>query len=155
MNPENEQQLERLIGRELERLPELPAPGSLVHRVMLAVHRRERLPWYRRAWPAWPLPARAVSLGAMVMLALGLVLFWANPAWIPGLGELQGRFAPQLAALGSALEQALVLLKALLVMTTALGREILLFGALLVLVAYGCSVALLTACYRLAHQRVG
>ena len=51
MNEEHEKALERLMDRELKKLPDLPAPGSLVHRVMLAVHQRESLPWYKRAWP--------------------------------------------------------------------------------------------------------
>jgi len=50
MNEQNEKQLEQLVHRELRKLPELPAPETLVHRVMLAVHAKEHRPWWQRSW---------------------------------------------------------------------------------------------------------
>ena len=57
MDENREKKLEELIHRELRQLPERPAPATLVHRVMLAVHARARRPWWERSWVGWPLSA--------------------------------------------------------------------------------------------------
>jgi hypothetical protein len=62
MNPEYEKRLEREIDRRLKGLPPLVAPATLVARVLAVIENRMALPWYRQAWPAWPLGLRAVSL---------------------------------------------------------------------------------------------
>jgi hypothetical protein len=58
----NESPLEAEIQRELSKLGELEAPSTLLARVSEALEQRQRLPWYRQSWPAWPLGWRAVSL---------------------------------------------------------------------------------------------
>ena len=142
------------MDRELKRLPDLPAPVTLVHHVMLAVHQRARLPWYRRAWSAWPVRVQAVSLGALVVLAVGLIVFAANPSFIPGVSGLGARLSQWTASVSALLQQVELLFRALVVVLNAVGRDLLVFGGLFVLAAYGCSVALFTACYRLARQRI-
>ena len=61
MNEQDEKQLEQLVHRELRKLPELPAPETLVHSVMLAVHAKEREPWWQRPWLTWPRPVQVIS----------------------------------------------------------------------------------------------
>ena len=46
--------LERLVDRELKRLPQPRAPRSLLPRVMAAVAEPRPLKWYSRPWLAWP-----------------------------------------------------------------------------------------------------
>src|SRR5688500_12276604 len=66
MNPAD---LERLVDRELQRLPAPRAPETLLPRVMAAVDAAARRPWYTRAWFTWPLgwQLAAVTLGIVVL----------------------------------------------------------------------------------------
>ena len=65
---------EALLDRELKRLPERPAPTTLVPRVMAAIQARARLPWYRQAWSTWPHFAQGFSL-AVLSLLLGALTY--------------------------------------------------------------------------------
>lgn len=68
-SPENEQRLERTIHRTLRELPARRAPRSLESRVLAELARLEALPWWRRSFVHWPLPARL----AFLLLSVGLV----------------------------------------------------------------------------------
>ena len=68
MNPDRDNQLEMEIRRELKALPELTAPASVVNRVMAAIERCSKVPWYRRSWETWPVAVQATSLTAMLIL---------------------------------------------------------------------------------------
>ncbi len=150
----NEQeQLEQLIDRELRKLPERQAPETLVHRVMLAVHEKERQPWWQLPWSRWPHPLRLVSAALSAASVVALVYFsalaWqaagiANPLdtiwqWVASLAPLWG----WLMALVNAV--ALVLQKA--------GQQYLLIGLGIAVAMYLLCVATGTACYRLAFSR--
>ena len=66
------EELERLVDRALRELPQRRAPLTLESRVMSELERRAALPWWRRSFGYWPLPARAVFLvicGALIRLA--------------------------------------------------------------------------------------
>jgi hypothetical protein len=68
--------LERLIDRELRKLPPPRAPRTLLPRVMAAAHESARRPWYSRAWMTWPVGWQVASVcllfgaiaGAVVLL---------------------------------------------------------------------------------------
>jgi hypothetical protein len=74
--------LERLVDRELRRLPAPRAPQTLLPRVMAAVDGWAQRPWYTRAWFAWPLGWRVASL-----VPVGLLVYafwrWSLPAAPP------------------------------------------------------------------------
>ena len=70
----NEQDLERLAQRELQRLPAPRAPHSLLPRVMAAVEAWAARPWYTRAWFTWPVGWQAASVVAVALLVTGAVL---------------------------------------------------------------------------------
>ena len=63
--------LERLIDRELTRLPAPRAPGTLLPQVMRAVQNTE--PASAGAWFTWPLLWQVASLAAMVLVFAGVV----------------------------------------------------------------------------------
>jgi hypothetical protein len=73
-SPENEQRLERAIHRTLRELPARRAPRSLESRVLAELARLEALPWWRKSFVHWPLPARLafllVSAGLIALVAL-------------------------------------------------------------------------------------
>jgi hypothetical protein len=67
--------LERLVHAELRRLPLPRAPHTLLPRVMAAVDRWARRPWYAREWFTWPLGWQAASVALLAaLLAAGAIL---------------------------------------------------------------------------------
>jgi hypothetical protein len=63
---------EQLFDRALRELPLRRAPATLESRVIGELERRAALPWWRRSFAHWPLPARAAFLvicGALISLA--------------------------------------------------------------------------------------
>ena len=81
------EQLEQLMRRELRKLPELRAPETLVHRVMLAVHVKERQPWWQRPWLTWPRPAQWIS-SALFATTVTALIYFGSQAWqLAGIGN--------------------------------------------------------------------
>jgi hypothetical protein len=154
MKLEEEKNLERLLDRELKRLPDMPAPGSLVHRVMLAVHRRESLPWYRRAWPTWPAALQVSSILVLTVFVGGLMALTAYPEWLPGWSLLGSTMQQWTEPLQSLLAQGEALFSGLFMAVKAVGRQVLVFGLVLAGAGYFCSVALLTLGYRVVRRRI-
>lgn len=92
MNPNQDQQLESAISRELKALPELTVPKAVADRVMAAIACRAGVPWYRRSWEAWPLALRVASLAMLLALFGGLCFVAAE--------------FPQSAMIGQAIQRA-------------------------------------------------
>ncbi len=70
---DNHEKLERLVHRTLRELPPRPAPRSLEQRVLAELARRAALPWWRKSFVHWPVPARGafiVASGGVVKLVL-------------------------------------------------------------------------------------
>ena len=63
--------LERLIGRELRKLPAPRAPRALLPRIMAAVDEASRRPWYTRAWLTWPVAWQLASFIALIGVVAG------------------------------------------------------------------------------------
>ncbi len=72
MSLEYEKNLEVEIDRELKSLPEIPAPTTLISRVMAKIELQKALPWFRRAWDTWPGSLQGVFLAAMLALFGGI-----------------------------------------------------------------------------------
>lgn len=60
--------LEAEIDRELKALPEIPAPATLILRVMQEIARRHALPWFKRAWQTWPVSMQVISFATLALL---------------------------------------------------------------------------------------
>src|SRR5688572_3554534 len=65
-SPKPDPKLERLIHQTLRDLPPRPAPRSLEERVFAELARRAALPWWKKSFAHWPMPARAVLLVACI-----------------------------------------------------------------------------------------
>ena len=80
MTPEHEKRLESSIDRELEALPDLTAPATLISRVMSAIENHAYLPWFRQSWPMWPQGLRIASL-ALALALFGGLCFGSWELW--------------------------------------------------------------------------
>jgi hypothetical protein len=78
--------LERRVGRALHDLPLRRAPATLESRVLAELERRAALPWWRRSFAHWPLPARAAFL--LTCTALIGIVFAGGSAALDGLHSL-------------------------------------------------------------------
>jgi hypothetical protein len=66
--------LERLVDRDLKRLPLPRAPRTLLPRVLAAVQEIEQRPWYTRAWFTWPVGWQLASAALLMATIAGLAL---------------------------------------------------------------------------------
>ena len=99
-------ELERLVGRALQALPEPRAPRTLTPRV-LAAARRAGGRWYRRPWRTWPLAGQvvwAVCLAALVVA--GSVLVPAGSEALRSLWRGYAVLSPELNQTLATLRQA-------------------------------------------------
>jgi hypothetical protein len=80
----DEQDLERLVDRELKRLPLPRAPRSLAPRVMAAVAAIRPPAWYARPWLQWPIALQALSVVLFAGLAAGAWQLWNEAPQIAG-----------------------------------------------------------------------
>lgn len=60
------EKLEALVDRALENLPLRRAPAALELRIKHEIQRRAALPWWRRSFAQWSLPARSAFIAACV-----------------------------------------------------------------------------------------
>jgi hypothetical protein len=70
---EFDQKLEQLLNDALAGMPQRRAPGTLESRIFNELERRAALPWWRRSFSYWPMPARATFLLLCAAL-IGLTL---------------------------------------------------------------------------------
>ncbi|HKS38930.1 MAG TPA: hypothetical protein VJW76_17175 [Verrucomicrobiae bacterium] len=153
MDNDKEKQLEELIHRELRNLPEVAAPPTLLHRVMLAVHENARRPWWVRSWVNWPLGMQMISL-AVLLASAGLVSYFLGAAWDGfNVTSMSSRVVESFAWLKPIWEIVSALVGAAAVMLRVTGQQFLLIGAAIVVLAYVTCVALGTVCVRMAFYR--
>lgn len=153
MNPDYEKQLEAAIDRELKGLGDLPAPATLVSRVMRTLEQRAALPWYRRAWQTWPMVWQAASLTAM------LVVFGGICFGVVELSQAASTTAPAhqvggwLASVGAVFKTLGVLAEAVVLAVRHLGLVLLIGCTVGIALAYAACLGLGTAWMRLALAR--
>lgn len=153
MNERHETELEQLIHEELRKLPDMRAPETLVHRVMLAVHVRERRAWWQRPWLTWPGPARVLS-AILSVAALGALAYLGSGAWqAAGIGNPLDRIWQWIDSLAPAWNWAAAAVNASVVYLQKGGQQYLLAGLALAVTMYLLCIATGTACYRLAFNR--
>ena len=78
-SPDQNDRLERLIHRTLRDMPPRRAPGTIEQRVLAEIARLAALPWWRKSFVHWPVPARA---GFIVLLAGVIKLVLIGAVWI-------------------------------------------------------------------------
>lgn len=156
MNPELEtrnSELEALVDRELKSLAPLSAPPSLAPRILAAIAARAEAPWYRRAWPTWPLVLQGTSLAILLALfgtlCLGSWRFFQSETvavTTEKVGGVLSVFDLVLRTLGALRDAGLQVIQ-------HVGSGYVIAFAAVVLMAYALCVALGSACVRFAYVR--
>ncbi len=82
-----DREMEVRVGQALRTLPDRRAPAALESRVLDALARRVRLPWWRRSFGEWPAPARvAFGVTSAVLVAIAVLAVAAANANLGSLG---------------------------------------------------------------------
>jgi hypothetical protein len=153
MKAQNPIELEALLRRELRQLPDLHAPETLFHRVMLAVHQRERLPWWRRSWQSWPAGAQALTLVLLLAMVGAACYAGGRAAEGVSLTLLGSVFAEWLSPFEPVLDLVATLGRAAAMLLRVSGQQLLLGTLLGLFTVYVACIGLGSACARLALQR--
>ena len=107
--------LERLLDRELKRLPPPRAPRTLLPRVMAAAG-QSLLPWYRRPWVTWPAGLQTASVGllALMLAIVGTLLPSVQSAAQPLTSSVTGSLPSGLVTAAQRFNEGAALMKVLL-----------------------------------------
>lgn len=153
MDNNREEQLEEMIQQEIRNLPEVQAPATLVHRVMLAVHKQAKQQWWKYAWVKWPLGMQVISL-AVLLASAGLVSYFLGAAWDGvSVTSVSSKLVESFAWLKPIWEIVAAMIGVVTVMLRVTGQQFLLIGAAVVALAYVTCVGLGTVCVRMALNR--
>jgi hypothetical protein len=153
MNEHDQNELEREISRELETLPPLIAPRTLIPRVLAALEAQWALPWYRRAWQMWPTSLQAASF-AMLLAFFGSLCFGGWQMSHSQMASMTAhKFGDALSSLQVAVNAAGVLANAAGMAFKSFGQAVVIGSIAALVMGYGLCVALGTAAYRLAYAR--
>ena len=153
MSVEYEKRLEREIHRELNKLPELLAPPTVVSRVMRAIEQRFSLPWYQQSWQLWPLALRGVSLVILLALFGGLCFGAWKLTHVETVTATMQRPLGWLAGLGDILHIVSVVLTSIIFKIKQLGTGILVACLAALAFGYAMCVGLGTVYLRLGLVR--
>jgi hypothetical protein len=100
-------EFDRELDRQLQQLPALQAPVTLLPRVLTAVGQLDRSPWYSRPWVTWPRGFQVASATFALLVIAGLVIGAPLLNWIsPGLADDLGRSFDPLQSLSHLAGQA-------------------------------------------------
>src|SRR5881394_2966431 len=141
-----QEQLERQMHRELRRLPELRAPETLVHRVMLAVHAKERQPWWQRPWLTWPRPAQVISSVLFAAMVAAAIYFGAQASQAAGIGNPLDKIWLWIVSLAPLWDSMVALVNAVALVLQKVGQVYLFIGLGVAATMYLFCVATGTAC---------
>ncbi len=146
-------QLEHLIQRELETLPELEAPHTLIPHVMARIEGQAHAPAWRRTWWAWPLSLKITSATVLFTL-IAIVSYgshWAAAQWeTQELPQTVIRWWDAFASAGAVLG---TLGNALLIAGRSIGQPWLLGMFAFVFLMYLTCVGIGTICFRAAVNK--
>ena len=88
--------LEKFIHAQLQKLPEREAPEALVSNVLAAIAKRKKLPWWKQSFTFWPRHIQNmffVVLGSAFLLAIYLSGRAADNVTVPDVSAQLSSFA--------------------------------------------------------------
>jgi hypothetical protein len=153
MKEPDEIELESLMRREFRQLPDLQAPETLFHRVMLQVYSRARQPWWKRSWHGWPPAVQAITLVFLLGLATAASFLLRQTLLEIPYEAMESVFWEWLGPLARFFELAGTVLNALILVMRSGGQQILIFVSLSILAIYAVFIGLGTACARVVLSR--
>jgi len=153
MENDRNKQIEQLIHRELRQLPELRAPETLVHRVMLAVHAKERQLWWQRPWLSWPRPMQVTSSALCIAAVVALVYFGTGAWQSAGIGNPLDQFWQWISSLSVLWDWLMTLMNAVALVLQKAGQQYVIIGLSVAVTMYLMCVAAGTMCYRLVFNQ--
>lgn len=152
MDDRYEKQLETVIHRRLRDLPEVPAPATLVPRVLYQIQLRAERRWWRRPWAYWPLRARWLVTFA-VALMVG-VFGWGEWLWQTDLRTELWRLTLGWANVDTAnWHVPVTLANAAGTTMRAVAGQYWIYAATLLLLMYGTCIGIGTAFVRVIGQQ--
>src|SRR6185369_3705745 len=78
-SPENND-LEKFIHAQLQKLPEREAPEALVSNVLAAIAKRKKLPWWKHSFTFWPRYIQNMFFVALASVFLAAIYFSGRAA---------------------------------------------------------------------------
>lgn len=151
MNPE--QDLEKLMERELQSLPSPRAPETFAPRVMAAITAQASLPWHQRTWFEWPRGWQAASAALTVAFLATLMAFapWRALAGADVVVQLVGQVRLFVDGIGETAERVL---RIALPLWSALAQQYLVFALVIVGSLAAVVAALGSAARRLVLKEI-
>ncbi len=146
-----EKQLVGLIHRELRRLPDLPAPDTLIPRVRSSIAAQARQPWWQRPMMTWPVDFR-VAFIALLVGSLGLAVFSGAEISL-GVSFVFQKIMQVFGLFTPLWEHLVVLANVVLILGRAVSSYFLMYAALLLGVMYLTCVGIGTLCFRVTFAK--
>jgi hypothetical protein len=153
MYSDYEAKLEAEIELELQGLPELAAPATLVPRVMAALACAAAVRWYRRPWENWPLAARAAAFALLLAVFGGLCLGSRQAIQSAGFTLATGKLGELTSSFDTAQSALNAIAVACILAIRQLGTGFLVGLCAAVALGYALCLGLGTLCVRLAFAR--
>jgi hypothetical protein len=150
MNSEYQRLLEQEIDQELKQLPELEAPPTLARRILVAIQRRQALPWYHQPWEFWPMPLRISALAFLSIMFGGLCVASWHLTRAAGLSAAWQEVSELFSGLNTIWNIINVLLGALVLVVKHLGTGFMIACITIAALGYALCLGLGTAWVRLA-----
>jgi hypothetical protein len=147
--------LESVVDRELKRLPQPPAPLTLLPRVLAAAEQWASRPWYTRPWATWPRQWQAGSIGALVLLTIGAAwaITWVQAVAGAELTTVAARPTRTMRDISSVLQGAETTANAVRVVWLALVQPVVVYAGAFVVVMFSACVCLGTAINRVVFGK--
>jgi hypothetical protein len=150
MNTDHDNELEAQVDRELKSLSSLTAPPTLATRIISAIAARADAPWYRRAWPTWPLAGQVASFALLIAMFGGLCFAGWQLAHVVSTTVLAQKVEGALAVASVVWRTLTVLGESVLEVIRHLGAGFVCAVVLVGVVGYALLLGLGSVCYRLA-----
>lgn len=153
MEPKRNEILEKILHRELQKLPDSEAPATLIPDVVAAIALRANAAWWHRSWSTWPAQIRAISLLAGMLC---VIVFLYGSDWVfrnveaaVSAYDLAGYWT-ELLSIGGTFE---TLGRALILALQSMGQPWLLVVVSVVLLMYVACVALGSATLQVVSNK--
>jgi hypothetical protein len=154
MEADFNERLERDIDRELKRLRDLTAPGSLIPGVMARIEAQRARTAGRHYWQSWPAPIRAVCFVMLLMLFSG-ICYGGWELWRFGTSDLiAGKLATWTAPADALWSTVCALVVAASALVSHLGAVFIVTCIMISLFSYLACVGVGTILVRFAFVKV-